>query len=248
MHPRTTAMIPSTFTFMNLFCGFFSILQSIEGNFHAAAWLVVICAIIDAVDGRLARWTGAESRFGLQLDSLCDIVSFGLAPAVFLNQAVFTPLHPMIGIPLSFLFLFGGAYRLARYNVMNAETEEHEYLGLTIPISAMTVTTFWLFQNAWFGSNPLLPWFFIAAAVPLLMMSAIPYNWPRVSFRGDRWQSMKSASILTGLALALAFPERTLFPMFCIFIASGILQWSVSIVRGEESFFSLFIADSRRES
>lgn len=248
MHPRTTAMIPSTFTFLNLFCGFFSILQSIEGNFHAAAWLVVICAIIDAVDGRLARWTGAESRFGLQLDSLCDIVSFGLAPAVFLNQAVFSPLHPMIGIPLSFLFLFGGAYRLARYNVMNAETEEHEYLGLTIPISAMTVTTFWLFQSAWFGSNPLLPWFFIAAAVPLLMMSTIPYNWPKVNFRTDPRQSVKSGLVLAGLCLALAFPARTLFPMFCIFIASGILQWAGSIARGEESFFRLFIADSRRES
>jgi CDP-diacylglycerol--serine O-phosphatidyltransferase len=248
MHPRTTAMIPSTFTFMNLFCGFFSILQSIEGNFHAAAWLVVICALIDAVDGRIARWTGAETRFGLQLDSLCDIVSFGLAPAVFLYQAIFSPLHPMLGIPLSFLFLFGGAYRLARYNVMNAELEDHEYLGLTIPIAAMTLTTFWLFQNAWFGSNPLLPWFFLAVLLPMLMMSTIPYNWPKVSFRGDGWQSARSASVLAGLALALAFHERALFPLFCIFIANGIFQWTVSIARGEESVFSLFIADSRRES
>jgi CDP-diacylglycerol---serine O-phosphatidyltransferase len=248
MNSRTTAMIPSTFTFLNLFCGFFSVLKSIEGDFRAAAWLVVICALIDAVDGRLARWTGAESRFGLQLDSLCDIVSFGLAPAVFMHQAVFSTLHPMLGIPLSFLFLFGGAYRLARFNVMNADLEAHQYLGLTIPIAAMSVTTFWLFQNAWFDANPVLPWFFLSVLIPLLMMSTIPYYWPKVSFRGDRWQSLKSASVLAGLALAMTFPERTLFPMFCVFILSGILPWTVSLLRGEESVLSLFIADARRES
>jgi CDP-diacylglycerol---serine O-phosphatidyltransferase len=248
MNSRTTAMIPSTFTFLNLFCGFFSVLKSIEGDFHVAAWLVVICALIDAMDGRVARWTGAESRFGLQLDSLCDIVSFGLAPAVFMHQAVFSGLHPMMAIPLSFLFLFGGAYRLARFNVMNAELEDHQYLGLTIPIAAMTVTTFWLFQNAWFESNPILPWFFAAVLVPILMMSTIPYYWPKVSFRGDRLQRLKSAAILAGLALALVFPERTLFPMFCVFILSGIALWTVSLVRGEETVLSLFIADGRRES
>ena len=248
MNPRTTAMIPSTFTFFNLFCGFFSMLKSIEGNFHVAAWLIIVCALIDAVDGRLARWTGAESGFGLQLDSLCDIVSFGIAPSVLIFQAVYESFPPMIGIPLSFLFLFGGAYRLARFNVMNSKSDDHEYLGLTIPIAAMTVATFWLFHNAWMDVTPTVSWIFLSILLPLLMMSTIPYPWPRVSFRGDWHVRFKSVTVLGGLAIALVAPEKTLFPMFCIFIFAGLVHWTASIIRGEESFLSLFFAALRRDS
>jgi CDP-diacylglycerol---serine O-phosphatidyltransferase len=245
---RATAMIPSTFTFMNLFCGFFSIIKSIEGNYHIAAWLIIVSALIDAVDGKVARWTGAESRFGLHLDSLCDVVAFGLAPAMLIHQAAFQSFPPMIGIPLSFLFLFGGVYRLARYNTINAELEEHAYMGLTIPIAAMTVGTFWLFQNAWLDEPVTGAWIVLAIAVPFLMMSTIPYLWPRVGFKNGWKRSIQSAAIIGGLAIALIFADRVLFPMFCVFILVGLINWIISIVRGEESLWNLFFVDTQRDA
>jgi CDP-diacylglycerol---serine O-phosphatidyltransferase len=245
---RATAMIPSTFTFMNLFCGFLSIVKSIEGNYHAAAWLIIVSAMIDAVDGKLARWTGAESKFGLHLDSLCDVVAFGLAPAVLIYQAAFQSFPDMIGIPLSFLFVFGGVYRLARYNVINAELEEHAYMGLTIPIAAMTAGTFWLFQNAWMEQTPVGAFVILAIALPFLMMSTIPYLWPRIGFKNGWVRGVQSVAIIGGLSFALIFGDRILFPMFCFFILIGLVNWILSILRGEESFWNLFFIDTQRDS
>jgi CDP-diacylglycerol--serine O-phosphatidyltransferase len=245
---RATAMIPSTFTFMNLFCGFLSIIKSIQGNYHAAAWLIIVSALIDAVDGKLARWTGAESKFGLHLDSLCDVVAFGMAPAVLMHQSAFQSFPDMIGIPLSFLFVFGGVYRLARYNVINAELDEHAYMGLTIPIAAMTAGTFWLFQNAWLDQTPTGAWILLAIALPFLMMSTIPYLWPRLGFRSGWKRSVQSVAIIGGLTFALIFADRVLFPMFCVFILTGLINWILSIFRGEESFWNLFFDDTQRDS
>jgi CDP-diacylglycerol--serine O-phosphatidyltransferase len=241
-------MIPSTFTFMNLFCGFLSIIKSTQGNYHAAAWLIVASALIDAVDGKLARWTGAESKFGLHLDSLCDVVAFGLAPAMLMHQSAFQSFPDMIGIPLSFLFVFGGVYRLARYNVINAELEEHAYMGLTIPIAAMTAGTFWLFQNAWLDQTPTGAWILLAIALPFLMMSTIPYLWPRLGFRNGWKRGVQSVAIIGGLSFALIFADRILFPMFCVFILTGLFNWILSIFRGEESFWNLFFDDTQRDS
>jgi CDP-diacylglycerol---serine O-phosphatidyltransferase len=247
MSSNKAAMIPSTVTFANLFCGFFSIVKSIEGNFHAAAWFIIVSAIVDATDGRLARWTGGESRFGLQLDSLCDIVSFGVAPAVLVLLGVFGNLTAL-GVPLAFFYLCGGAYRLARFNVLNTDQEEHYYVGLTIPIAAITVASFWLFQAVWFDTVVLPWWILLCVLLPLLMASTIPYHWPRISFKNGWKRTALSAGILCALALMLAFPDRTAFLFFALFLAVGMVNWTVSMIRGEETLPGLFLLTRRNES
>jgi CDP-diacylglycerol--serine O-phosphatidyltransferase len=242
-----TAMIPSSITFLNLFFGFFSILKSIEGNYHIAAWFIILCALIDATDGKLARWTGVESKFGLQLDSISDIVSFGLAPAILIYQSAFQAFS-LVGIPLSFFFVFGGAYRLARFNTINSDAEDHQYMGLTIPIAAITVSSFWLFQNAWTDDVVLVGgWISLCIVLPVLMISTVPYCWPRLSFQNGWRKRFQSVGILIGLVAMLVFRERIIFPMFCLYIVLGLLNWTVSIIRGEESFLSLFYLITRRD-
>jgi CDP-diacylglycerol--serine O-phosphatidyltransferase len=237
-------MIPSTITFANLFCGFLSILKSIDGNFHAAAWYIVVAALVDATDGKLARWTGGESKFGLQLDSLCDTVSFGIAPAILIYQGVF-PSLPFLGIPMSFFYLFGGVYRLARFNVLNAECERHCYVGLTIPIAAITASSFWLFQSAWFDTVLVPGWIVLCFLLPILMISTIPYHWPRLSFRAGWRKGMLSGGILAALAVMLVFPDRTAFAFFFLFLAVGMVHWTVSMVRGQETLPGLFLMTRR---
>jgi len=132
------AAVPSFFTLMNLFCGFLSLIQVLEGRLEYAGWLILLASFFDMMDGTLARLTNGSSPFGTELDSLCDIVSFGVAPAfmiyVFGLQEYGTP-----GIIIASLPALAGAVRLARFNA-NYEGEKSDYfVGMPIPVSAMVI-------------------------------------------------------------------------------------------------------------
>jgi CDP-diacylglycerol--serine O-phosphatidyltransferase len=127
---RAIFLLPNTFTTLSLFAGFYSIVSSIQGRFTPAAWAIFLAAILDALDGTVARMTNTTSRFGVEYDSLCDLLSFGAAPAVLIYQWALKPskFHLIqdfvadertmsIGMVAAFVFLACGALRLARFNV-----------------------------------------------------------------------------------------------------------------------------------
>lgn len=147
------AAVPNFFTLMNLLAGFFSIIQTANGNLEAAAWLVVLAAFFDLFDGIMARLAGVSSEFGLELDSLSDVVSFGVAPSFLLYEFGLNQLGPLWGALLASLPALFGAVRLAKFNTLaSPEGKSAEFVGLPIPAQAGTVVVFILTfaDRAWF--------------------------------------------------------------------------------------------------
>jgi CDP-diacylglycerol--serine O-phosphatidyltransferase len=124
-----------------MFCGFLSIITASNGNYNYAAWLIIIAAVFDALDGLVARLTKSSSELGVELDSLSDIVSFGCAPS-FLLYVTYFHQFDNFGVILSSLPLIAGGFRLARFNVQLVGFEKSFFLGLPIPTAALTIASF----------------------------------------------------------------------------------------------------------
>lgn len=195
---RTVFIIPSLFTVGNVFAGFYSIIATFNGEYNRAALAIGIAVVLDGLDGRIARMTGASSDFGLQLDSLADIISFGVAPSVLVYAWGFEDLGNFARFS-SFLFLICGAMRLARFNVQTIEMKH--FVGMPIPAGAGMIAAIVHF----FGSPPesmiaksLLVGltYFLA----LLMISSIRF----ISFKKLHLSKGKSHLNVLGLAIIIA--------------------------------------------
>lgn len=135
-------ILPNLITTGNLFFGFFSIVKALQGQLVWAAWSVLLAAVFDVLDGRVARMTGGTSEFGVQYDSLCDLVSFGLAPSFLVYQYGLSGMG-RVGWIACFVFLACGALRLARFNVQSSIGKANgNFTGLPIPMAAAVITTF----------------------------------------------------------------------------------------------------------
>jgi CDP-diacylglycerol--serine O-phosphatidyltransferase len=132
---RAKHLIPNAVTLANITLGFLSIVASAHGDHERAAWLIFLGALCDMADGRLARLLGATSKFGMELDSLSDAISFGVAPAVLVYFAVLERLG-VLGAAIAVAYVLGGVVRLARYNVDTSALSEVTFLGCPIPIAA----------------------------------------------------------------------------------------------------------------
>src|SRR3989337_2479702 len=137
----TPSVIPNLFTAMNMFCGFLSIINTSQQKYFYAAWLIIIAAIFDMLDGLVARLTNSASELGVELDSLSDIVSFGSAPA-FLIYSAYLIQFDVWGVLISSLLLIAGGFRLARFNVQLVGFDKKFFKGLPIPMSAIILTSF----------------------------------------------------------------------------------------------------------
>ncbi|MGH9332968.1 MAG: CDP-diacylglycerol--serine O-phosphatidyltransferase, partial [Vicinamibacteria bacterium] len=132
---RGIYLIPSSFTVANVFCGFYAIISSIQGEHAFAGTLIGLAILLDTLDGRVARFANASSEFGKQFDSLADQVSFGVAPMVVaFNWGL--RLWPRVGWLIGFLFVICGAMRLARFNIQQSTTDKRFFVGLPIPAAA----------------------------------------------------------------------------------------------------------------
>jgi CDP-diacylglycerol--serine O-phosphatidyltransferase len=225
--PRT--IIPSFFTLMNLFCGFLAIISIAEGRLFFGAWLIVFAGLFDALDGFMARLSNATSQFGIELDSISDVVSFGVAPG-FLLYAFGLGEMPFVGIILSALTPICGAVRLARYNVDVQETSSDFFKGLPIPGQALMIASFYLtfynqleiFSGLEYGLNTVLVPLIILLS--FLMVSTIPFD-KIPSFDRESIQKNKiriSLFIFYGI-LILFFQEVGLMIVFSAFILKGIV-------------------------
>ncbi len=212
-------IVPSIFTMLNLFFGFFAIVHALQDKFVTASWLIILAAIWDALDGKIARFTHTYSEFGVQFDSLTDVVSFGVAPSILIYKVALYKLGA-IGVIISFLPLLFGAIRLARFNVNQDGFEKENFSGLPIPAMAGTLTTYVIFNyDLWEGLK------FGPVLIPLvlflcfLMVSNVEYEMmPKFSFRENRRNSLLLGLLLAGTMAVVIFQERAMFPAIMGFV------------------------------
>lgn len=191
--PRRLAFfLPNTFTAMNMACGFFSIILGWKGEFYSASILLVLGAIFDSVDGRVARMTHTQSAFGEQFDSISDVVTFGVAPAFLVYNKFFVDMG-RIGLVTSFVFLLCGALRLARFNANIDKVSSAFFQGLPIPSGALALVGLTLFSLEFPDVNDLKPLLIIYVLFfSFLMISNIPFN----SFKKSEWVRLHKKRVL----------------------------------------------------
>jgi CDP-diacylglycerol--serine O-phosphatidyltransferase len=225
-------VFPNLFTTGNLFCGFYSIIMSLKGNFSGAAYLILAAGIFDLLDGRVARLVKSVSEFGKEYDSLADLVSFGVAPAMiaYLCNLMFIP---RIGWLAAFLMVACGALRLARFNVMSSLRDPRFFVGLPIPIAAVTVATCYLFIRE-IGVDVKDNYIFLALVpiVSFLMVSGVnykSYKKAQDTVRRDFFANMVIFLLL--LVVVAVHPDLMLFLLAIIYIVHGLLLDSYNRVR-----------------
>jgi len=224
--PRITpSVIPNLFTALNMFCGFLSILSASEGNYNYAAWLIFTAAIFDALDGMVARLTNSSSEIGVELDSLSDIVSFGVAPSFLLYKSFFYSMNTW-GIIISALPLIAGGFRLARFNVQIVGFSKSFFIGLPIPSAALTIASFVV---AFYSDGfPRLISEFITPMIlvlSFLMVSNIRYETlPKLSLSSIKEKPYHFIFIILSAILVVFLYTKGLFLAFVFMILIGIFR------------------------
>ncbi len=215
-------IFPGFFTMGNMLCGFLSILRSLDGDTVYAAWLVILAGFFDALDGKIARFSKSTSRFGTELDSSADLVSFGIAPAVILYSLKSSYLGTWAWI-LGFVFILCGAFRLARFNLQSRSEEINYYMGLPIPVAGITLSGYTLFCHELWGELR-HPEFLIAMVVIFsgLMVSGFAYDtFPRFSLNIQK-NKVKLLYIFVAFVAILIKPRLVIFPLGLLYVISGI--------------------------
>lgn len=167
-------ILPNLFTASSIFVGVISIVEASKGHFVLASWLVLLALIFDGLDGRVARMTNTTSQFGVEFDSLADIISFGIAPAMLLYFYVGHEFG-RFGILVSALYVIFGAIRLARFNISTAKTDPNVFIGLPIPTAAVFVSMWVLLFNKYTLQDYSIVLLFLALSVAILMVSNFRY-------------------------------------------------------------------------
>ena len=167
-------ILPNLFTASSIFVGVISIVEASKGNFVLASWLILLALIFDGVDGRVARMTNTTSQFGVEFDSLADIISFGIAPAMILYFFIGQEFG-RFGILVSALYVIFGAIRLARFNISTAKTDPNVFIGLPIPTAAVFVSMWILLFNKYNLQDYSIVLLFLALGVAVLMVSNFRY-------------------------------------------------------------------------
>lgn len=218
-------ILPSLFTTGSLFCGFFSIIRAINGDFVSAAWAIMFAGVFDAIDGRVAKLTNTQTEFGLEYDSLVDLASFGLAPAILM----FTwSLHdlPRFGWAAAFLFFACGALRLARFNVQASSVEKRYFQGLPVPAAAYVLASLVIFHAEVAWDIKLSPYLVMPLTITLalLMVSNIRYR----GIKHIDFSKPHSFIVLVVIAIVLfvvaSAPQETMFIASLCYVLMGFVD------------------------
>ena len=230
---RGAYLLPNMLTTLSMFLGFLSMVWAGQGRFEQAGMAILASALMDGLDGKVARLTNTASEFGVQYDSLADLVAFGLAPAILLWHWQLCNFG-RVGVAAAFIYAACGALRLARFNVSTAVTGKRFFMGLPIPAGGCTVVTFIFFAALFPGSlNTVTPYaaLLLAVAVGVLMVSRV------------RYFSFKEYDILTAhpvrsmlaflflLALVVSVPRVFGFAYCALYIAGGLVYTFVLLPR-----------------
>lgn len=236
--PIPRSVVPSFFTLMNLFCGFVAIVQIHEGQLLYGAWLIVMAGLFDVMDGFMARLANGTSEFGTELDSLSDVVSFGVAPGFLVYSFSFSQLSSL-GLIISTFPALCGAVRLARFNVeARSESGIDYFRGLPIPAQAMILVAFvLLFQEGdpFFDSlrngvnSVLIPLVILLSA---LMVTTIPFDKiPRFNKDMGRQDRFAILLFIAYILLIAIFRHYGLMIAFCIFVLRGLIRGGLKFWR-----------------
>ncbi|MFI5145429.1 MAG: CDP-diacylglycerol--serine O-phosphatidyltransferase [Ignavibacteria bacterium] len=244
---RNSKFIPGLFTILNLFCGFLSIINAAENNLNQACLFVIYATLFDAFDGVVARLTGTSSKFGVELDSLSDVVSFGAAPSFLLYKYYFYHLDG-IGIAVASLVMIFAALRLARFNAQLVGFDKNFFTGVPVPVTALTVSSFFLYHyNQNFPEDVSFVFVYILTfLLPVLMVTKLKYDTtPKFSKREFKTHPVKLILVILILIMIFATRGQGLFP-FCVFyLSTGIFRGARNIIR--KTFFKKKHIDNPEE-
>ena len=219
---KSIYILPNIFTSLNIFCGFFAIISAIDGKFATAAVAIIIAGVFDMLDGKIARATNTTSKFGVEYDSLGDLVSFGLAPGLVIYLWALQPLG-RIGWLATFLFMVCGALRLARFNTQAGTVKSDHFNGLPIPAGAgmLATTVLFLKKLGLSGSDYAIALLIMLYVLAFLMVSTVKYH----SFKKPELFNKMKFDILVLVILVLVFiaaqPSIALFLLGVVYILSG---------------------------
>ena len=219
--------VPGTFTLLNLLFGFLAIIQASQGQVENACWLILGSSLFDSLDGPTARALKVTSPFGIEFDSIADIVSFCTAPAVITYFAFAQQLHPLLGASISFVPLFAGAFRLARFNIDASEVPSPFYSGLPTTAFAVIVSSYVIFNTRLTGNlgDPRIALSLIFLS-SLLMLTSIPYL--KLTYIGKNWRSrVRVIFFLFSLAALTWWRGLVLFPLTMLYVLGSLVRFAI---------------------
>ena len=229
---RGVSLLPSLFTMGNLFCGYACVVYAMRGEFETGAMLIGVAIVLDMLDGRIARLTGTASDFGLQFDSLADVISFGMAPAVLAFQWGLSSLG-RLGWAAGFFFVAAAALRLSRFNIQSASGGDKRYfVGMPSPPAAgIPAATVYLYPNGLTDYRAALPILAMVLVPAILMVSTIRFR----SFKTIDLQVRRSYTVLlliaAGLMLIATHPRIVLVVIAYSYLASAFVEMAIARLR-----------------
>ena len=226
---RGVFLLPSMFTVANLFCGYACVVYSTQGDFDTAALFIGIAMVLDTLDGFVARLTKSSTAFGVQLDSLADVVSFGLAPAILAFAWGLWPLR-RLGWAAGFIFVTAAAMRLARFNIQTATvTDKRYFVGMPSPAAAAVIaSTVYLYPYGLQEREAALPALAMVLVPALLMVSTIRFRSIKAIDVGWRRSYMALFIAAVGLALIAAYPRIALVALSYTYVVTALLAWGLT--------------------
>ncbi len=231
--------IPSMFTIANMGLGFFAILAASDKKFAMAGWCIIGAILMDILDGKIARLVHGESRFGMEIDSFADWISFGIAPAYIMYRFLLKDCG-FWGYPVAFIYVLCGGFRLARFNITahSGEGPKTYFQGLPIPGAAGILASFILVYTMLETDQPLrvigivmhhIP--LVYTLMPFIMLGLSFLMISKVRFAASKQQSIFKPTSFKGLFLMLivlffiiAYPQNSLFLVFTVYVVSGVIE------------------------
>jgi CDP-diacylglycerol--serine O-phosphatidyltransferase len=226
-------VVPNLLTTGNLFCGLYAIMAVFGANYVKAAIAILVALIFDVLDGQSARWTKTTSQFGIEYDSLADLVSFGVAPGVLIYSWALSG-YGFMGLAIVFAFVGCGALRLARYNVLTGTTDNRYFMGLPIPAAAGVLASLMLLDHHILRVGqevkPVLT-LLVTLVLAFLMVSTIRYT----KFKGMRLLAGEGFMYVVWgvlvIMLIAAAPQIALFVLFAGYALSGVMMLAFGLAR-----------------
>ena len=217
--------LPNSFTALNLACGFACVIFAVKGDFYKACMILLLGAIFDSVDGRIARLTGTQSGFGEQFDSISDVISFGFAPAMLVYHRFLFDMG-RIGLVVSFIYLLCGALRLARFNANIEKVSSTYFQGLPIPGAAWAVGGLVLLSTEFeiIVDYPIITIVYVVFYA-LLMISNLPFS----SFKNSEWVRVHKKTVLFTIfilaSLILIYEEIMVVSVITAYVLGSIIYF-----------------------
>lgn len=228
-------ILPSLFTTGNVFCGFFAMIAALNEQYFQGAVAIGVAIIFDVLDGRVARLTKTTSAFGFEYDSLADVISFGMAPALLAYSWVLQPFG-RIGWMAAFLFLLCGALRLARFNVTKPDSTSDQFIGLAIPAAAAMIASIIIAFEDLFATR-LNPMIMVAVVYVLafLMVSNIRYPALKKFAFKKRVTFTRFVFVILFVYVVATIPKIAFFVLSLAYVLSGPTLWATALLRKTRS-------------